>query len=82
MDCTGIRPTCPDIDSAISTLESLRDENERLRNFGVEQYDRSEDLENDVKSLEIIRDDQNSEIEDLRNQVFDLEEKIKEMEQG
>ena len=60
-----VKATCPDIDLIIETLEKLRESNHLLRNWGYEESKRVDELE--------------SENEDLRDKVNELEDVIEDL---
>lgn len=55
-------------------MEDIRKANSGLRDYGDEQYQRVEKLENEVSDLE-------SEISELKSKIEDLESVIKDLEQ-
>ncbi|MFA6089935.1 MAG: hypothetical protein WC755_08820 [Candidatus Woesearchaeota archaeon] len=65
--------TCPEIDKAKEMLETLRLENARLREIGIEWYEFSETLSDKadeiIKDLEKEIEEQKSEINDLKYQI-------------
>ena len=64
-DTTGIDFTCKKLDGIIDLVETVRSENESLRDIANERYFEIEDLKKEVSVKE-------SEITDLKRQVRDL----------
>lgn len=64
----------------IDTLESIRDSNSELREFGTRMYEEREEFENEVSERDSKISEMESELAELRNKVNSLEEENEELE--
>ena len=68
-----IKHTCPDIDSIIAMLEKLRQSNATLRDWGFDEANRVDELEEELS-------DKDKEIERLFDEVDKRDDTIKKLE--
>ena len=66
--------SCPDFDNAIECIEAARKVNGDLREWGEEWRDKFYELE---KDHEAMKDSKNDEISRLKDEIDDLEHKLK-----
>lgn len=68
--------TCPDIDKAIAIMEELRDANESLRSWGLEQEERADQAESELADAEARIESLEEKIENLEAQLAELEAQL------